>query len=212
VDARRVLPREWASPCSLVPWCLGGEPCSDWSQHEIGGSRCGSVAAGRYILVAALLIAGLAGSLLPLLPGTPLILAAALLHGLVTDFSPIGAGRLLMLAALAALAYVLDYVAGAVGAKKFGGSAWAVVGALVGAVVGLFFGPPGLLIGPVVGAVAGELLRAVKWNTASRRASARWSDGRRPPRALRPGLHHGWPLSVVAVARLIQAAEKAHLR
>ena len=115
---------------------------------------------GAYILVAALLIAGLAGSLLPLLPGTPLILAAALLHGLVTDFSPIGAGRLLMLAALAALAYVLDYVAGAVGTKKFGGSAWAVVGALVGAVVGLFFGPPGLLIGPVVGAVAGEMLKS----------------------------------------------------
>jgi len=44
-----------------------------------------------YILVAALLIAGLAGSVLPLLPGTPLILAAALLHALVTDFSPIGA-------------------------------------------------------------------------------------------------------------------------
>ena len=57
-----------------------------------------------YILVAALLIAGLAGSLLPILPGTPLILAAALLHALVTDFSPIGAGRLLMLAGLVALA------------------------------------------------------------------------------------------------------------
>ena len=115
---------------------------------------------GAYILVAALLIAGLAGSLLPFLPGTPLILAAALLHALVTDFSPIGGGRLLMLAALTALAYALDYVAGAVGAKKFGGSVWAVVGALVGAVVGLFFGPPGLLIGPVVGAVAGELLKS----------------------------------------------------
>jgi len=115
---------------------------------------------GAYILVAALLIAGLAGSLLPLVPGTPLILAAALLHALVTDFSPIGAGRLLMLAALAALAYVLDYVAGAAGAKKFGGSVWALVGALVGAVFGLFFGPPGLLIGPVVGAVAGELLKS----------------------------------------------------
>ncbi|MCU0693782.1 MAG: DUF456 family protein [Polyangiaceae bacterium] len=113
-----------------------------------------------YILVAALLIAGLAGSVLPLLPGTPLILAAALLHALVTDFSPIGAGRLLLLAGLAALAYVLEYVAGAVGVKKFGGSAWAIVGAVVGAVVGLFFGPPGLLIGPVIGAVGGELLKS----------------------------------------------------
>jgi len=115
---------------------------------------------GAYVLVAVLLIAGLAGSLLPFLPGTPLILGAALVHALATDFNPIGAGRLLVLAGLTAFAFALDYIAGAVGAKKFGGSVWAVVGALVGAVVGLFFGPPGLLIGPVVGAVAGELLKS----------------------------------------------------
>jgi uncharacterized protein YqgC (DUF456 family) len=113
-----------------------------------------------YGLVAVLLIAGLAGSLLPLLPGTPLILAAALLHALVTDFNPLGAGRLLALAGLAAFAYVLEYVASAVGVKKFGGSVWAIVGAVVGAVVGLFFGPAGLLIGPAVGAVAGELIKS----------------------------------------------------
>jgi uncharacterized protein YqgC (DUF456 family) len=113
-----------------------------------------------YGLVAVLLMAGLAGSLLPLIPGTPLILAAALLHALVTDFSPIGAGRLLLLAGLAALAYVLEYVASAVGVKKLGGSVWAIVGAAVGAVVGLFFGLPGLLIGPVIGAVAGELIKS----------------------------------------------------
>ena len=113
-----------------------------------------------YVLVTALLIAGLAGSLLPFLPGAPLILGAALVHALATDFNPIGAGRLFVLAGLTAFAYALDYIAGAVGAKKFGGSVWAVVGALVGAVVGLFFGPPGLLIGPVVGAVAGELLKS----------------------------------------------------
>ena len=115
---------------------------------------------GVYIVVAVLLIAGLAGSLLPFLPGTPLILAAALLHALVTDFSPIGVGRLLMLAGLAALAYVLEYVAGAVGARKFGGSAWAVIGAVIGAIIGIFFGPPGLLVGPAIGAVTGELLKS----------------------------------------------------
>ncbi len=115
---------------------------------------------GAYLLVAALLVVGLAGSLLPFLPGTPLILAGALVHALVSDFSPIGFGRLLVLAGLSALAFVLDYVAGAVGTKRFGGSAWAVGGALIGAVVGLFFGPPGLLLGPVLGAVAGELLRS----------------------------------------------------
>jgi uncharacterized protein YqgC (DUF456 family) len=113
-----------------------------------------------YVLVGVLLIVGVAGSVLPFVPGTPLILAAALLHALVTDFSPIGPGRLLVLTGLAALAYVLEYVASAVGVKKFGGSVWAIVGAAVGAVVGLFFGLPGLLIGPVIGAVAGELIRS----------------------------------------------------
>ena len=113
-----------------------------------------------HALVACLLLAGLAGSILPFLPGTPLIFLGALVHALATDFSPISAVRLLVLAGLTVLAYLMEYAAGALGAKKFGGSVWAVVGALVGAVVGLFFGPPGLVIGPVLGAVAGELLKS----------------------------------------------------
>ena len=113
-----------------------------------------------HALVACLLLAGLAGSVLPFLPGTPLIFLGALVHALATDFSPITAGRLLVLAGLTALAYLLEYAGGALGAKTFGGSAWAVVGALVGAVVGLFFGSPGLVIGPMLGAVAAELLKS----------------------------------------------------
>jgi hypothetical protein len=112
-----------------------------------------------YVLVLALLAIGLAGSLLPFLPGTPLIFFGALVYALATKFQPIGAGKLLILAGLAALAHVLEYVGVALGAKKFGGSLWAAAGALLGAVVGLFFGPPGLVVGPVIGAVAGELLK-----------------------------------------------------
>ena len=118
------------------------------------------IAIGIYGLVAALMLTGLVGSFVPLLPGTPLIFAGALVHALATDFNPIGAWRLLILGVLTALAFAIDYVAGAVGARKFGGSLWAVAGAVVGGVVGLFFGPPGLLIGPVIGAVAGELLKS----------------------------------------------------
>ena len=113
-----------------------------------------------YLLVAILVIAGLIGSVIPFLPGPPLIFLGALVYALATDFHPISAGRLLFLAGLAALAHVLEHVAGAVGTRNFGGSGWAVVGALVGGVIGIFFGPPGLLIGPVVGAVAGELLKS----------------------------------------------------
>jgi uncharacterized protein len=104
--------------------------------------------------------AGLAGSILPFLPGPPLIVAGALVYAFATNWTPIGIGRLIILGVLAVLAYVLSHVAGALGAKRFGGSWWAVVGALVGAVVGVFFGPLGLLFGPVIGAIAGEFLRS----------------------------------------------------
>jgi uncharacterized protein YqgC (DUF456 family) len=79
---------------------------------------------------------------------------------IVAGFEPVGYGRLMILVGIAAIAYALDYTAGAMGAKKFGGSRWAVVGALLGAVVGIFFGPAGLVLGPVIGAVAGELVRS----------------------------------------------------
>jgi uncharacterized protein len=104
--------------------------------------------------------AGLAGSILPFLPGPPLIVAGALVYAFATNWTPIGIGRLIILGVLAVLASVLSHVAGALGAKRFGGSWWAVVGALVGAVVGVFFGPLGLLFGPVIGAIAGEFLRS----------------------------------------------------
>src|SRR5262245_45475558 len=114
----------------------------------------------------------LAGSVRPFLPGPPLIFAGALLYAFATGWSPIGAGRLIALVALAALAFALSHVASALGAKRFGGSRWSVVGALAGAMVGLFFGPLGLLLGPLVGAVGGELLR-----TGNLPASARSGAG-----------------------------------
>jgi len=112
-----------------------------------------------YLLVGLLLLLGLAGSVLPFLPGVPLILAGALIYAVATDFSPVGLVKLLILAGLAIVAYAVDYAAAALGAKKLGASTWGIVGALLGAVVGIFFGPAGLVLGPLVGAVAGELLR-----------------------------------------------------
>jgi uncharacterized protein len=112
-----------------------------------------------HVLVGVLLVLGLLGTLVPFLPGTALILGAAFVFALATGFEPIGAGRLLLLLGLTALAEGLDYAARAIGARRAGGSRWAVAGALAGGVIGLVFGLPGLLLGPVVGAVAGELLR-----------------------------------------------------
>ena len=112
-----------------------------------------------WIVVAVLLLLGLAGTIVPFLPGTPLIVAGALVHAIAFDWTPITPLRLGVLAALAVLGYLLHYAAGALGARHAGGSRWAVAGAIGGGLVGVFLGIPGLLLGPPIGAIAGELLR-----------------------------------------------------
>jgi uncharacterized protein YqgC (DUF456 family) len=97
-----------------------------------------------------------------------LILCGAFLYAVVTDFDPIGWGRLLILLGVTALAYSLDYLAGAFGVKKLGGSRWAMLGAILGAVAGMFFGLPGIILGPVAGAAACELAASRKLGTSLR--------------------------------------------
>ena len=126
--------------------------------------------AAVYVLVGFLILAGLLGSFLPAIPGTPLIVLGALVYAFFTDFEPVGFGRLLLLVGISVLAYALDYAAGALGAKKFGGSWWGAVGALLGAIVGIFFGPLGLVLGPIVGAALGELARSRRLGTSIRSA------------------------------------------
>jgi uncharacterized protein YqgC (DUF456 family) len=114
------------------------------------------------IIVGLLFVAGIVGSVLPWLPGPLFILAGAVLWAFATDFEPLGWGRLVILAALTGLSAVLSFVAGAVGARRYGASRWGIVGALVGGLVGVFFGPLGLIFGCVIGAVAAELLRGAR--------------------------------------------------
>ena len=121
-----------------------------------------------WVVVGLLLLLGLIGTVVPFLPGTPLIVAGALVYAVATDWTPIGFGRLAILAGLAALGYLLHYVAGALGTRRAGGSAWAVIGALAGGIIGLFFGLPGLLLGPPLGAIAGELVKTGDVRTSIR--------------------------------------------
>jgi uncharacterized protein len=111
------------------------------------------------VVVAVLFVAGLVGSVLPWLPGPLFVLAGAALWAFATDFEPVGWGRLAILGALTVVSVVLGFVAGALGARRYGASRWGVVGAGVGGLVGIFLGPLGLILGCVAGAVAGELLR-----------------------------------------------------
>jgi uncharacterized protein YqgC (DUF456 family) len=123
---------------------------------------------GISVLVAILLVAGLLGSFLPFIPGTPLILAGAVIHAVATDFDPIGPGRLTVLVAISVLAYSLDYLAGALGVSKLGGSRWAMLGAVLGGVVGVFFGPLGLILGPLTGAALVEFIISRRLNASLR--------------------------------------------
>ena len=109
-------------------------------------------------LCAVLLIAGgLAGMVLPALPGPVLLFGGLWLAAWAEDFAFVGMKTLLAIGLLAVIAYIADFVAGALGAQRYGASARAIWGATLGALVGMFFGLPGLLLGPCAGAVLGEL-------------------------------------------------------
>lgn len=110
-----------------------------------------------YVLSALLVIVGIAGVVLPALPGLPLVFAGMLLAAWADGFERVGAISLVALGALTAVSFVVDFWATAVGAQRVGASRLALVGAVVGTVVGLFFGLPGLFAGPFVGAALGEL-------------------------------------------------------
>lgn len=110
-----------------------------------------------WLLAALLIVAGIAGLVLPAIPGAPLLFAGLLVAAWAEDFVHVGSGTLIVLGTLAVLTYVLDFVASALGARRFGASGRAIVGATLGAVVGIFFGIPGIVLGPFIGAVIGEL-------------------------------------------------------
>ena len=109
------------------------------------------------VLAAALILAGLAGLMLPVLPGAALLLAGFVVAAWAEDFRYVGVATLSLLALLGCLIFAVDFVAGALGARRFGASPRAALGAALGAVAGLVFGPVGFFIGPFVGAVIGEL-------------------------------------------------------
>ncbi|MCL0075587.1 DUF456 domain-containing protein [Dehalococcoidia bacterium] len=106
-----------------------------------------------------LMFVGLVGTVIPFLPGTPLILIGAIVYAIATDFAVIDGWLIALLALICLGAELLEYVAGAIGARKYGASKSGVYGAIIGGLVGIFtLGPIGILIGPIAGAVAGELL------------------------------------------------------
>jgi uncharacterized protein YqgC (DUF456 family) len=112
-----------------------------------------------WLFAIVLMVLGLIGTVIPIVPGTTIILAAAVVHRLVLGADrSLGWSALIAMLVLTLLTYVIDAAAGYLGAKRFGATKWGLIGGAAGALLGLFFGLLGLFVGPVIGAIAGELL------------------------------------------------------
>lgn len=128
-----------------------------WSQTE---------QAFVWMVTGMLLLVGLLGTILPVLPGTALILAAAVWHFLAMRYwlqvadPGIGWPGFIILVLFAAVAQVFETASSAMGAKYFGSTKWGAWGALLGGLVGLLFFPWGIFLGPVIGALSAELIIA----------------------------------------------------
>lgn len=122
-----------------------------------------------FILTVIIMLAGLAGTVLPMLPGLPIMWVSAFAYALLTGFQEIGWTFLGVFGVLTAVTTLLDYVANLYGAKKMGATGWGIFGAFVGMLVGLFAGGLiGLLLGSFLGATVGEILGGRKGSQALR--------------------------------------------
>lgn len=127
-----------------------------------------------WIVALILMLIGVAGTVLPLLPGLTLIWLGALLAAWIDHFERISGWTIALLAVLMIIGWVIDQLAAAVGAKRFGASPLAVTAAFVGAIVGLFMGLVGVLVMPFVGAVLGEYWVQRKTDVALKAGLGTW--------------------------------------
>jgi uncharacterized protein len=127
-----------------------------------------------WVIAVALVLVGLAGIVLPALPGTVVIFAGLLIAAWADGFARVGVWTLVLIGVIGAASYFIDFVAAAMGAKHMGASPRAVAGAALGTLLGLFFGLPGLIFGPLAGAILGELSAHRDWARAGRVGMAAW--------------------------------------
>jgi uncharacterized protein YqgC (DUF456 family) len=127
------------------------------------------------LIVAVLLIMiGVAGAVLPALPGVPLIFVGMLLAAWINGFKLISVFTVVVMGILTVLAIVVDYVAATLSAKRAGASKQGMIGAFVGTIAGLFTGLWGLVFMPLVGAAIGELIAHKDMFQAGKVGAATW--------------------------------------
>jgi uncharacterized protein len=127
-----------------------------------------------YAVAALLVAAGLVGTVLPVLPGALLVFAGLFVAAWGDDFMRVGWVGLTIIGTLGLFSLVVDFVASLLGAKRVGASPQALVGATAGGFIGIFFGIPGMLLGPFLGAVAGELAARRRLLQAGRVGLGTW--------------------------------------
>ena len=127
-----------------------------------------------WVLSVALIVVGLAGTVLPVLPGTVLVWGGIVLGAWIDDFTRVSIATVAVISVLGLLAWGLDYAAGLLGARRAGASRLALAGAAVGTVVGLFMGLVGVLFMPLVGAAVGEYLAQKDHARAAKVGMATW--------------------------------------
>lgn len=126
------------------------------------------------VLSVILIVVGMAGTIVPLIPGIPMVFGGLLLAAWAEGFTRVGTWPLVAIGVLAALSLVIDFIATLLGAKKVGASPQALIGATLGGIIGIFLGIPGLLLGPFIGAVAGEYYARRKLGQAGKVGLGTW--------------------------------------
>src|SRR3569832_944571 len=127
-----------------------------------------------WLLSIALIVVGLVGIVLPVLPGTVFILAGIALGAWIDHFTRVGWFSLTAVTILAVLSWIADYLSAVMGAKRAGASKQAIWGAAIGTIVGVFMGFVGIFFMPLVGAAVGELMARRSHHQALRVGVATW--------------------------------------
>jgi uncharacterized protein YqgC (DUF456 family) len=126
------------------------------------------------LLALLIMLVGLVGTMIPGVPGVPLVLLVAGVHRLWFDDAGVSNTVLIVLTLLTLISLGIDYLASVLGARKLGATWRGVLGAGLGATIGIFFAIPGVIIGPFVGAVAFELLGGASGKKRLGSGWARW--------------------------------------